>query len=151
MGKTAEDLLKIITPAVGIGAPLVGGIMQSRAAEQQASAASSAALYNARLAELEGSTEAQRRRRIGSQEITRQRVAMGAGDVRLEGTPAEFLAQQAYEVERDAVNAQIAGRNTARLERAQASSIRKQGKISARNALLGGAGQALNFGLSLRR
>lgn len=151
MGKTAAELLQIATPAVGIGAPIVGGILQSRAAADQAAAGSSAALQNARLAELEGNTEAARRRRAGGQEITRQRVISGAGDVRLEGTPADFLAQQAYEVERDAVNAEIAGRRTARLERAQARSIQKAGKVSARNALIGGAGQALNFGLSLRR
>lgn len=138
-----------ILQGIAIGAPIAGGIAQGRAAEAQAGAQAQAALYNAQIAQAEGDAEASRIRRAGRRELSRQRTILGASDVRAEGSPLEVLAQNAYEIERDAVNAQIAGRNTANLDRAQAASAKRAGRISSASALLGGAIQGVGTGLSL--
>jgi hypothetical protein len=149
MGLSPQQIVTSGLQGVAIGAPIAGGIRQGRAAEAAAGAESAAARYNARLAELEAGERARYIRREGHREATSAFVRASAGGVRVEGTPADQLARMAYETEREAVNAEIEGRNTARLDRARASSVRTAGKISARNALIGGATQAAQFGARL--
>lgn len=135
--------------AVGVGGQLVGGVVQSRAAQAQGRAAADAADYNARLALREGLAEADRRRKAGRREIARQRVSVAASDLRVEGSPLEVIAANAAAVEEDAANAEIDARRTARLERARADSFREAGRTSAGVALLSGATGALQTGYSL--
>ena len=136
-----------------IGAPIAGGLAQGRAAQAGADAESRAALYNARLAELEGASKAAYVRKTGRQATTAQFVRdSAAGGVRLDqGTPADFAARQAYEIEREAANAEIEARNTSRLERARAGSVKRAGKVSAGNALLSGLTQSASFGAQFWR
>lgn len=128
-----------IFQGLAIGAPIAGGMAQADAIKQQAGAQAGAARYNAGLARAEGSAEAARIRRAGRRELGRQRTLLGASGVRAEGSPLELLAQNAFEIERDAVNAEIAGRNTARLDEAQARSAKRAGRAGAGTALLSGA------------
>lgn len=147
MGLNAQSLLQ----GVAVGAPVAGGLMQAGAARAGAQAESQAAIYNARLAEMEGASKAAYVRRAGHRELTSEFVrASAAGGVRVDqGTPLDVQAQHAYEIEREATNAEIEARNTSRLERARARSVRRAGKISAGNALLSGATQAASFGSQL--
>lgn len=145
MGLSPQQLLS----GFGAGASIGGGLAQGQAARDAAQAQSQAALYNAKLAEQEAQSRADYVRRAGHRELTSDFVQMSAGGVRVQGTPLDVLSQRAYEIEREATNAQIEGRNTARLDRAQAQGITRAGKVSARNALIGGIGQAARFGPSL--
>ena len=149
MGLDPRSLLQ----GVAVGAPIAGGLAQGRAAQGAADAEASAARYNARLAELEGASKAAYTRPVGRQELTSQFVrASAAGGVRVDqGTPADFLARQAYEIEREATNAEIEARQTARLERARGASVKRAGKVSAGNALLSGLTQGASFGAQLWR
>lgn len=145
MGLPPQALLQ----GIGAGAAISGGLAQGRAAQDAASAEAGAARYNAQLAEREASERASYVRRAGHRELTSQFVRASAGGVRVQGAPLESLAQQAYEIERQAVNEEIAGRATGRLERARASSVKRAGAVSARNALIGGLGQAAGFGMRI--
>jgi len=130
-----------ILSGVAIGAPIAGGLQQAGALRQQAGASAAASRFNAQLAQMEGGAEASRIRRAGRRELGRQRTLMGASGVRLEGSPLDLLVDNAAEIEREAVQAEIAGRNTARLELANARSTKRAGKTAAGTALLGGAVQ----------
>lgn len=137
-----------ILQGVSVAAPFVGGQMQAQAARQQGSAAAQAARYNAALAREESSAEAGRLRRAGRRELGRQRAAIGASGVQAEGSPLELLAQNAYEIEREAAQTELAGRRTARLDLAQARSAERAGRMGAGTARLSGA---LGSGLALGR
>lgn len=146
MGLSPQQLLT----GFGAGATIGGGIAQGRAVQDAASAQAQAGLYNARLAEEEARSRAEYVRRQGHRELTSRFVEMSAGGVRVQGTPLQVLADRAYEIEREATNAEIEGRNTARLDRSQAQGIRRAGKVQVRNALIGGLGQAAaRFGPTL--
>lgn len=147
MGLSPEALIS----GIGAGTSISGGLAQGQAAKDAATAEARAGLYNARLAEEEARARAAYVRRAGHRELTSQFVRSSAGGVRVQGTPLQVLADRAYEIEREATNAEIEGRNTARLDRSRASSVQSAGKISARNALIGGATQAARFGLNLWR
>jgi hypothetical protein len=136
---------------LSVGAPLVGGLQEASAARAAGDAESAAALYNARLAERQGTLEASRRRRAGRQEVTRQRVASAAGDVALVGTPLDFIVDNAEAVERDAVNAEVDARRTAALERARARQAKATARTAAGTSLLTGLTQAGAAGYSLLR
>lgn len=137
-----------ILSGVAIGAPIAGGLAQGQAARQQADAQAAALRYNAQLARAEGNLEAGRIRRAGRRELGRQRTLLAAGGVLAEGSPLDLLAANAAEVERDAVLAMTAARNTARLDEAQARSAKRAGRSSAGTALLSGLIQG---GVAARR
>lgn len=138
-----------IFAAVQIVGSIGQGILQKKAIEADADAAEAAALFNAAVAEREGFAESARRRRLARRELSSQRVAFAKAGVRLEGTPLEVLAQNAAEFELDAVNVEIAARQTAMLDRARAANIQTIAKTRAGAALLsgfaGGAGSALSL------
>lgn len=150
MGKL--DLSALLS-GVAIGGPLSAGFQQAGGIRQQASAQAAAANANARLAQMEGASQASSIRREGRREIGRQRAIMGASGVRLEGSPLDLIVSNAAEIEREAVQAEVAARNTARLDRAQAKSVERAGKRSSVSAILSGAvGSAGTAGqLFLRR
>lgn len=145
-----------VLSGLAIGAPIAGGIAQGRALEQQAGAQAAAARFNAAQARAAGQEEASRIRRTGRRELARQRELVSASGVRLEGSPLDVIAANAYEIEREAVLAEIAGRNTARLDEAQARSAKKAGRTGRASALLSGGIQgasaaARTFGPRLPR
>ena len=139
----------VLLSGVGIGGQIAGGIIRSRAAEDQAKAVSDAALYNARLAEIEGAEEYKRRRKAARKQIGSYVAQVGKSGVRMEGSPLEFLVQNAEELERDALNAMVEAQNTAALERSRASGAKKAGRMGAGTELLGGLTRAAVFGSPL--
>lgn len=138
-----------IFAAVQIVGSVAGGILQKKAIEAEADAAESAALFNAAQTEREALAESSRRRRLARRELSSQRVAFAKAGVRLEGTPLELLAQNAAEFELDAVNVEIAGRQSARLDRLRAANIQIVAKTRAGAALLSGFTGAAGSALSL--
>lgn len=143
------NALPFLLQGAAIGAPIAGGIAEAGAIRSQASSQAQAANYNAQLAQNQGASEAERIRRAGRRELGRQRTLIGAGGVRLEGSPLELLAQNAYEIERDAMNAKLAAGDTAALDRAQAQNAKQAGRIGAGTALLTGALRGGGTGLEL--
>ena len=141
--------------ALGMGmfSSLLGSMMQGQAAMAQANAQRAAAEYNAHVAKLEGDAEFRRRMRINRRTISSQFVQMAgkSGVIAEEGGWLEVLASNAEEMERDALNAAIAGRNTARLERYRGEAAIAIGKQKRTAALIGGfsnlAFQGLSYGL----
>ena len=130
---------------------IAGAFMQADAAKAQAKAAAAAAEYNAVLAEMEGKAEARRRRRGARRALSSQFVQMAgkSGVMAEEGGWLERLTQNAAEYEINALNASIAGRNTARLNRMQGANALRQGRMQAGAALLTGADKLGGMAYSL--
>lgn len=139
-----------VLSGIAIGAPIAGGLQQASGIRQQAGAEAAAAQYNAQLARMEAEAEASRIRRAGRRELAKQRLRVSASGVQLEGSPLALLADNAFEIEREAVHAQIAGRNTARLDEAQARNAKRAGRTGAATALLSGGLQAAGTAARLR-
>lgn len=130
---------------------IVGSALSAVAAKQQAEAAQAAARYNAALAEMEGRAEEMRQRRIGRRALSSQFVQMAgkSGVIAEEGGWLEALTWNAAEYETNAVNAGIAGRNRAALERSRSRVAGDVGMQRAGAALLSGATRLSGLGLSL--
>lgn len=135
-------VLPNVLSGVAIGAPIAGGIAQGRALEQQAGAQAAASRFNAQQSRQQGAAEAARIRRAGRRELSRQRTLVGASGVRLEGSPLDVIAANAAEIEREATEAEIAGRNTAALDEANARNAKRAGRVGAGTALLSGGLQS---------
>ncbi len=121
------------------------------AAKQQQEAAQAAARYNAALAEIEGRAEEMRQRRIGRRALSSQFVQMAgkSGVIAEEGGWLEALTWNAAEYEANAVNAGIAGRNRAALEKSRARVAGDVGSQQSAAAILSGANRLAGMGLSL--
>ena len=134
-----------------IGSTLVGSILGAIGSIQNAKAANAAAKYNAAIAKMQADQEAHRRRRLGRRAISAQFTQMAgkSGVLAEEGGWLEALARNAGEYEQDALNAEIAGRQTAALERARGRSAMRQGYFGAGASILGGVSRVANLGLSL--
>lgn len=141
---SSEDLLGA-TMGLNLGASL----FQRKAALQTADAISAAAKYNAKLAERQGAREEARLRRKAKLQLSSQALAFNKAGVEITGSALEFLASNASELERDAVNARIDAQATARLERSRAESAQTIGEQRAGAALLSGLTQSSVYGLSL--
>lgn len=132
--------------AVAIGGQLAGGIFKGKAARDQAQAISDAAEFNALRAEQQGLAEEARLRRLGRRRLSTRRVGIAKAGVQLEGSPLAVLAQDAAELELDALNARIGAQNTAILDRRRAHEARQSGRTAAGAALIAGlAGGAGTF------
>lgn len=140
-----------VLQGLAIGAPLAGGIVQSQAQGASAEAAARASEFNARLAIEQSGREANQIRRQGKRQLDASRREVAASGITLSGSPLHFLVQEAAEIERAALDTQLAGQRTATLDRASASNARKSGKRAGAAALLTGATGALSTGLALRR
>ena len=134
MGQGTEQLLQ----GFAVGAPAASGYLEGQAARQAGASTAAAARYNAELERLRGRERAASIRKQGSAELTRQRVQVASSGLRLEGTPVDFLARNAAEIEKNALNELLAGRNSARLDEARARSAEQAGKQQAGVSLLTG-------------
>ena len=134
-----------------VGSTLAGSIMGAIGAIQGGEAAEAAAKYNAAIAEMAGNEEEYRRRRLARRALSAQFTQMAgkSGVIAEEGGWLEALARNAGEYEMDAVNAGIAGRQTAALERARGKSARRAGQIRAGASLISGASRVAGMGLQL--
>ncbi len=130
---------------------IASSIMGAKAARSQAKAIAAAAEYNAVLAEMEGNAEERRLRRGSRRALSAQFVQMAgkSGVTAEEGGWLERLTQNAREYEINALNASIAGRNTARLNRMRGDNAIKQGDMQAGASLLAGAGKLGGMAYSL--
>jgi hypothetical protein len=137
--------------AVNAIGTIASSIMGASAAKSQARAEAAAAEYNAVLAEMEGYAEARRQRRHARRSLSSQFVQMAgkSGVTAEQGGWLERLVQNAAEYETNALNASIAGRNTARLNRMHGANAIRQGNQLAGASLLSGAGKLSGMALSL--
>jgi hypothetical protein len=131
------------------GLQIGGGMVQARGQREAGDAAAAAALYNARLAEQRAYAEGARRRLAAKYELGEERAQMGASGLTPTGSPLRAYIANVRELERDALDVELAGRQTAALERAQASNLRKMGERRSRAAMLSGISDAARFGLPL--
>jgi hypothetical protein len=138
-----------LLPGIAIGSTVAGALFQKRATRQDAAAIKDAAEFNARQALQAGAEEEARRRRLARRTLSSQRVAFAKAGVVLEGSPLELLAQNAAELERDAVNEGIAARQTAALERFRGESAEEVARRRGGASLLSGLTRAASLGASL--
>ena len=136
--------------ALAVGGSLGGGVLQARGPQEQASSIEEAARFNQAAALQRGRAEEARIRRAGRRRLSSQRVAVAKQGVGLIGSPLDRLAQNAAELELDALNAGIEARNTAFLERQRAKSAKKIGRNRAGAALLSGTTRGAGIFLSTR-
>ncbi len=134
-----------------LGGTIVGSIFGAVGAKKQAQAEQAAANYNALVAQMEGDAEHRRRMRLARRELSAQYTQMAgkSGVLAEEGGWLEQLVNNAAEYEMDALNAAIAGRNTAALERARGRTARMVGSQRAAASLIGGVTKVAGIGLSL--
>lgn len=154
MGVRQQDILSALGPAtsgVAVAAPLVGGLVQSRAAGAAGEAAARASEFNARLERERGSRAAQQIRRAGSRAFDAGRLQIAASGVQAQGTPMQFLLDRALEAEQAAFEEHLAARRSAQLDTSRARAEREAGRRQGVSALLTGGTQALGTGLRLRR
>ena len=130
--------------AAGAAAGLQGaaGALSANAAMAQANAEKMASEYNATLAILKGNDESRRIYRMAQQTISSQWVQMAGKSGVIDESGIYRMARNAEEMERDALNAAIAGRNTARLDRARGRAAIEIGKQKRAAALIGGLASA---------
>jgi len=140
-----------ILQGIAIGAPIAGGIAGARGARAQGDAAAQAAEFNARLGLSEAGREANRIRREGRRTIGRARTQLAQGGVQAVGSPLEFLAAQAAEIERQAIDTLTAGKNTAALDRSRGANAQAAGRRQAGTSLLLGATRAAGVGAGFLR
>ena len=100
---------------------------------------------------MEGNAEERRHRRLARRSLSSQFVQMAgkSGVIAEEGGWLERLVSNAAEYETNALNASIAGRNTARLNRAHGANAIRQGNQMAGASLLAGAGKLSGMAYSL--
>lgn len=130
--------------AVGTGISVIGSL-------QEGEAAHAAALYNARLATMQANEEADRTRLIGRRRASLNVTRVAKSGVRLEGSPLAVLADNAYQIERQAQSQFRAGRAASILYRMQGRQARVASRYEAASSILTGAGSAIggagtNFG-----
>ena len=136
---------------VSAGTEIAGSVLSANAAIEDANAMKAAAEYNAALALLEGRNEEARQRHIARRALSSQFVQMAgkSGVIAEEGGWLEAISQNAAEYEVNALNASIAGRNTAALERSRGRAASRIGEQRYGAELLSGASRLAGFGLSL--
>ncbi len=147
MGALTDIIASPFARGAGIGLPIAGGIIQARGVRMSTDAAADAANYNAALAELQGRAAGEATRRAGRRATSAEKVAIATSGLRLEGSPLRRLVENAEEREVEAVNFEIAARNTANLERTRARNAKRAGDIGVGTALLSGATQGVGFAL----
>lgn len=125
------------------------GVFNSQGAIAQGKAIKKASSTNAKIIRGESAETASRMRRSGEQEIGRQRAILGASGVQSAGTPLELIARNASEIERSAMETQIAGEQAAQVELSRGDIASKQSKRISAAALLEGGTRAAYYGRQL--
>ena len=125
------------------------GVFNARGARAQGRAIEQASNINAANILTESELEASRLRRAGRQEIGRQRAIMGASGVQSAGSPLELLTQNAGELERRAMDTQLAGKYASDIERMRGKVARKSASRISGASLFEGGTRALYYGHSL--
>jgi hypothetical protein len=157
-----------VATALAIGALAVGayGAYQtSRAQGEQAQTASNVAEFNAKVkeqeaieADMEARANLANARRRGGRLISQMRGQVAASGVLLEGSPLEIIAENAAQLETNALIADREGRKVSRRALADAQSIRMGGTAQAAGfrsqqqaTILGGTANLLGSGFQFQR
>ena len=125
----------IVGAVLAIAGGVVGGIAQKKSADAQASAVKAEGKQQLR----ESYAEAAAIRRRGKLLQSQARTGIAKAGVLAEGSPLELLAQNAAEIEVDALLSQTYGINAERQANAQAKALKSQGKWALYSSILGGA------------
>jgi hypothetical protein len=137
--------------AVGLIAGVGGSLLQAKSAIDAGNAEYKAGMLNAQLARQEGYAEETRRRREMRRELSSEAVAYAkAGVSTTEGSPLELLAQNAQELERDALDARLQGLRGYSVARKQANQAYKASRKQALAAVLSGVSGAVGTGYKMR-
>jgi hypothetical protein len=142
VGETLENLYR---PAA-VGSAVAGGYLNSVGARAQGRAIKAAAGYDSQQALYESRERASRLRTVGRREIGRQRAVLGASGIRVAGSPLELIAQNAAELERQAMEETLAGRYASDVALARGKTGRKQAKRISAASLFEGGTKALYYG-----
>lgn len=109
-------LAPIVIPLL-VGSAIVGGVaaiqqgrFQAKVAKQNAALARAAGEKNAKLAIAQSRAEEVRRRRLGVQQLGRARAFIGARGLLVEGSPLDFLAEQAAVIEEESLLIRFGGK-----------------------------------------
>lgn len=130
---------------IGAGLSAIGQIQQSKGQQRQYAASAAAADYNAKVAEMEGASEAARIRRESSRRVGAIRAGISKSGVTSQGTPMVALAESAAMGELDAMTAMWSATNEANLYRGTAESNR-MARRTAKSALPFAVGSSLLTG-----
>lgn len=138
-------------PFLAAGAAGVSAIGSIHQGQSQAAAArfnAQVSEQNAQIVRQQAAEEESRARREGRRLLGRQRAAIGASGIQVEGSPLDVLADTAAELELDALTVRHRGllealglTQQASLDRARARSARTAGFIGAGASLLSGAAE----------
>jgi hypothetical protein len=149
MAITVGDVLAVAGTLGSIGGALSAGNAQKAAAEQNAAMAA----YEGQIAQQQATFEEAQLRRRTKLQLARQRAAIGASGLALEGSPLLALEDTAAEAELDALSiryaANLAGvRSSAQAarDRAAGRAAQQQGRLDAVGAAFGGASKIGGFG-----
>lgn len=135
---------RVLLP-LAIATQVTGSIFQARAAQEEASAVERASEINAQLARQQATREMAAIQRRGRRQLSSQRAAFGKSGLQLTGSPLERLAQNAAEIETEALNAALMGRQTAELERQRGKAAVDVGRARAGASLLSGAARSVGL------
>ena len=137
--------------ATSLISTMIGTSMEAKAAKAEARAIQAAAEYNANMAEREGRAKEARIRHLARRNLSSwfTQMAGKSGVIAEEGGWLEALVWNAAAYETDALNAAIAGRNTAALERSRGQAAKRIGKQRSAAQYIAGAGKVAGMGLSL--
>jgi hypothetical protein len=142
-----------LAPFLFAGAQGGASLLAAQGEGEQAAAIAAAARYNASMAERSGSEQAAATRKEGVRALARRRSAVAKSGIALEGTALDAMVAEAYEYEKEALYAERAGAETARLDRRSASTALRAGRQAQLGTILSGAGQAgaVYYGLTRPR
>lgn len=141
--------LENVLPLLSVSGAAAGGTFNALGARAQGRAIRTASDMNAQAIQYESGQQASRIRKSGATEIGRQRTLIGASGLQAAGSPLEFIAQNAAEIERQAMERSLAGQYDASVERNRGKIARKTASMASGAALLEGGTRAAYYGRSL--
>lgn len=127
--------------SLGTALGTAGSVIGALGAIGQGRAASDAANYNARLAEMEAASKERAQRDASQRQLAGIRASLGKSGATSAGTPLLVLADSAANAEIDALNTRYGGALQSSIYRASGADARRAGAIRAGASLLTGFGQ----------
>lgn len=136
--------------SLAIGGSMASGGLNAFGSRAQAQAAQKAAEINARNITTEASATAARTRKSGRQILGKARADFGQSGLQMVGSPLELMAQNAAEVERQAMEETLAGQYAANVERSRGDVAASEGRRVSIASLLEGGTKAAYYGYRFR-
>ncbi len=145
MGANFDRLLG----GAAVGGSFGAGMLESRAARARGRAEGRASEINAGLALKEGYAAGARTRRAGRRAIGQQRAALASSGIEASGSPLELIADNAAEIERQAVEQELSGQWAYGVERARGRTARSESRRVSAASLLSGATRSAYYARTL--